>query len=60
MTCGHCQMHVQKAFKAVAGVGDVVVSLEEKKAQIEYDENQTSPEKIASALDGTSYTVHGI
>ncbi|HPY56085.1 MAG TPA: heavy metal translocating P-type ATPase [Sedimentibacter sp.] len=34
MTCGHCKAAVEKALKAVDGVEDAVVSLEEKTAEV--------------------------
>ena len=34
MMCQHCVMHVQKALAAVEGVGEVLVSLEEKTAKL--------------------------
>ena len=34
MMCDHCRMHAEKALKAVKGVAEVKVSLEEKKAEI--------------------------
>ena len=37
MMCANCQAHVQKALEGVAGVTQVVVSLEEKKATVTSD-----------------------
>ncbi len=34
MMCGHCVMHVEKALKAISGVEDTVVSLENKTAEV--------------------------
>ena len=37
MMCANCQAHVQKALEGVAGVQQVVVSLEENKATVTAD-----------------------
>ena len=34
MSCGHCSKRVEEALKSVKGVKSVVVSLEEKKAEV--------------------------
>ena len=34
MMCAHCQAHVEKALKEVAGVTEVTVSLENKNAVV--------------------------
>ena len=34
MSCGHCSKRVEKTLKAVKGVKSVIVSLEEKKAEV--------------------------
>lgn len=57
MTCGGCISTVTQALKAVAGVGDVSVSLSAGEATVEFDERQTSPEKLKSAVTGAGYGV---
>lgn len=34
MMCGHCTAHVEKVLKTLDGVTDVVVSLQEKTAEV--------------------------
>lgn len=34
MMCGHCTAHVEKSLKAIDGVTDVAVSLQEKTAEV--------------------------
>jgi len=57
MTCGGCTGSVTKALKAVAGVGDVKVSLSTGEATVQYDERRTSPEQLKSAVTGAGYGV---
>jgi copper chaperone CopZ len=57
MTCGGCTSKVTHALKAIAGVGDVNVSLSAGEATVQYDERQTSPDKLKSALKGAGYGV---
>lgn len=57
MTCGSCTGNVTKALKAVAGVGDVNVSLSAGEATVQYDEKQTSPGKLKAAVQRAGYGV---
>lgn len=34
MSCGHCSKRVEEALKSVKGVKNVMISLEEKKAEV--------------------------
>jgi len=55
MTCGGCTSKVTRALKAIAGVGEVDVSLSTGQATIQYDENVTSPARLKSAVMGAGY-----
>ena len=57
MTCGGCTGSVANALKAVAGVGDVKVSLSTGEATVQYDERQTSPDQLKTAVKGAGYGV---
>ena len=59
MMCQNCVRHVMNALKAVDGVEDVAVSLEEKKATVTASENVTD-EALKSAVTDEGYTVVGI
>lgn len=59
MMCQNCVRHVMNALKAVDGVEDVAVSLEEKKATVTASEKVTE-EALKSAVTGEGYTVVGI
>lgn len=43
MTCNHCVNAVQNALVSTPGVGATVVKLQEKCAELEYDELQVTP-----------------
>jgi copper chaperone len=55
MTCSGCTSTVTQALKAVTGVDDVNVSLPAGEATVQYDERQTSPEQLKSAVKGAGY-----
>ena len=57
MTCGACISNVTSALKAIAGVGDVNVSLAAGEATVQYDERLTSPDRMKSAVQGAGYDV---
>ena len=57
MTCGGCTSNVTNALKAIAGVGDVNVSLAAGEATVQYDERLTSPDRLKSAVKGAGYGV---
>jgi len=57
MTCGGCISNVTKALTAINGVGDVKVSLSAGEATMQYDERQTSPDQLKSAVKGAGYGV---
>ena len=58
MTCGGCISNVTQALKAITGVGDVTVSLSAGEATVQYDEHQTAPEQLKSAVKGAGYGVN--
>jgi len=57
MTCGGCISNVTKALTAIKGVGDVKVSLSAGEATVQYDERQTSPDQLKSAVRVAGYGV---
>ena len=56
MMCAHCQAHVQKALEGVAGVTQVTVSLEEKKATVTAD-TAVEDQKLIDAVTQSGYQV---
>lgn len=59
MTCGGCTSNVKNALNAVAGVGDVQISLASGEAKVQYDESLTSPDQLKSAVKGAGYGIGG-
>jgi copper chaperone CopZ len=57
MMCGHCQMTVEKAIRAVEGVQEVKVSLDNKQAEVSYNPGITDPAAIRSAVTKAGYKV---
>jgi copper chaperone CopZ len=57
MTCGGCTSNITDALKAIAGVGEVNISLAAGEATVQYDEKLTSPEQLKSAVKGAGYGV---
>ncbi len=55
MTCSNCSMAVEKAIKKLNGVENATVSLIEKIAIVEYDENILSIPDIISAVKQKGY-----
>ena len=55
MMCAHCQAHVQKALEDVAGVIQVVVSLEEKTATVTVGEG-VEDQALIDAVKESGYT----
>ncbi len=50
MSCEHCVKAVTNALNGIKGVKDVKVSLEDKNAQIVFDEELTSIGALESAI----------
>lgn len=57
MSCGGCALNVSGALKAVEGVSDAQVSLEQGLATVAYDETRTSSEQLKSAVRHAGYSV---
>lgn len=54
MTCGHCQMTVEKALKAVPGVTAATVDLAKKAAAVS---GTASRDVLVKAVEDAGYTV---
>ncbi|MGI6455170.1 MAG: heavy-metal-associated domain-containing protein [bacterium] len=55
MTCQHCVKTVTNALQAVNGVSSALVNLDNKTAQVEYDETQTSEADLFAAVQAQDY-----
>jgi len=61
MSCGHCQMTVEKALAKVPGVYGAVVDLKAASADVDYDDDTATIEELTAAVAtaGYSATVDG-
>ncbi len=57
MTCSGCVRTVQTILQNQDGVNMAEVSLEPSEAKIEFDESQTSSEKLREAVAQMGYTL---
>ncbi len=55
MTCQGCVASVTRALKAVSGVTDVTVSLDDKCATIQYDSAQVTPDTLVGAIEDAGF-----
>jgi copper chaperone len=55
MTCDGCTSKVAHALNAITGVHEVVVSLSSGEAAVRYDEKQTAPARLFSAVKAVGY-----
>jgi copper chaperone len=55
MSCGGCVKNVTGALQAVSGVAQVEVSLEEKRASIEFDPSQTTRDALMAAIEDAGF-----
>lgn len=55
MTCGGCVKSVTNALNQVAGVTEANVSLEQKNAQIRFDDSQTSVADLTQAVEDAGF-----
>jgi Cu+-exporting ATPase len=56
MTCEHCVKTVTKAISSLKGVNSVNVSLNDKSADVTYDENITGAKDIKKAIEEAGYS----
>ncbi len=57
MSCGHCKMRVEKALGNLNGVENFDVSIEDKRAVVEFDENAVSLDAIEQAIEELGFDV---
>ena len=55
MHCTGCSTRLEKVLNNVDGVEGAKVSLEEKKADIKYDETQVSEKELIEAVEDTGF-----
>lgn len=55
MHCTGCSTRLEKVLNNVDGVEDAKVSLDEKKADIKYDETQVSEKELIEAVEDAGF-----
>ena len=55
MHCTGCSIRLEKVLNNVDGVESAKVSLEEKKADIKYDETQVSEKELIAAVEDAGF-----
>ena len=58
MHCTGCSTRLEKVLNNVDGVKGAKVSLEEKKADIKYDETQVSEKELIEAVEDAGFKVN--
>lgn len=56
MTCGHCQMKVEQALKAVKGVYSAIVDLPDGEAEVDFDDDQVTTDQLVAAVGRAGYS----
>jgi copper ion binding protein len=56
MTCSHCVRSVTEALEGVEGVTSAEVDLDAGRARVEYDDAQTNPRALATAVNDEGYS----
>ncbi len=57
MSCAHCEKAVKTALYEIAGVEEVLVSLEDKNVNVKYDENKAQEVELKQAIEEAGYDV---
>jgi copper chaperone len=60
MTCQHCKMTVERALRGVDGVQDAQVSLEDARAEVEFDPGRATVEALVQAVDEEGYEARAL
>ena len=55
MSCNHCKMAVERELTSLEGVRSAIVSLEDKKVEVEYDENIIKLDQLKQAIEEAGY-----
>lgn len=60
MTCAHCEATVRRAIESIDGVESADVSLEQRRAEVEFSADLATVEQIVHAVDQAGYSAHAI
>ncbi len=57
MTCGHCVETVKDSVNSLSGIKSVLVDLEKKQVNVDYDDTQIDLEEISSKIQSAGFEV---
>ena len=57
MACGHCEIAVQDAIRALPGIKKAKASKRKGQASVTYDETQVTLDRIIEAIGASGYRV---
>ena len=57
VSCEHCKRAIETAVGAMGGIGRVLVDIEHKTVDIDFDDTVTSEDAVLSVLDEEGYPV---
>ena len=60
MACNHCTSNVASSLSGLSGVNDVKVSLENKCAEVSYDDTQITSDALCDVIEDLGFFVTGI
>src|SRR2546428_10245492 len=55
MTCGHCQMKVEKALRGASGVYSAVVDLSAGEAEVDFNDDAATTDQLIAAVAKAGY-----
>ncbi|MGX6971349.1 heavy-metal-associated domain-containing protein [Vagococcus bubulae] len=56
MNCGHCKARVEKGLSGIEGVQEVNVSLENKEANVAFDESKVAINDLVEKIEDLGFT----
>src|SRR5688500_2451615 len=58
--CGSCKARIEKALKAVEGVENAMLNLNNQNVKVKYNAAVTSPEKLREVVANTGYNADDV
>lgn len=55
MSCVSCAAKIKKTLASINGIGDVEVSLGERRARVRFDPSRLSPDRLIAAINDLGY-----
>lgn len=59
MACNHCTSNVASSLSGLGGVNDVKVSLENKCAEVSYDDTKITLDALCDVIEDLGFSVTG-